>query len=237
MGISISQTVPAKQQGVVLLVALLFLVVLSLLGVGASRMVASEERMSRYMREYNTAFQAGEAALRDARDDIDGYLAPDSSGASRKKAQPRIDGAVGFLPDCSFGLCLYDKSEATRPWTDKTKWANAAEYGKYSGRSPLPSSNIVGKAAGDAKDENESTIDRYNNSTSGSKVTGVWQQPRYLIEAAQDSRPGSSSLQFGLKNQQVIYRITARGFGADPASQAMVQELYIAELPTIATQQ
>jgi type IV pilus assembly protein PilX len=235
MSIFITRSLPTKQRGVVLLVALLFLVVLSLLGVGASRMVASEERMSRYLREYNTAFQAGEAALRDARDDIDGYLAPDSSGVARKKARPRIDGATDFLPNCIVGLCYYNDS--VRPWTEKTKWANAVEYGRYSARSPLPSSNIVGKAAGDAKDENESTIDRYNNTTSGSKVTGVWQQPVYLIEAVPDSRPGTAGLQTGLKNQEVIYRITARGFGADPASQAMVQELYVSEVRTIATQQ
>ena len=54
---------PSRQGGVVLLVSLLFLIVLTLLGVAASRMVTGEEKMSRYLREYNTAFQAAESAM------------------------------------------------------------------------------------------------------------------------------------------------------------------------------
>lgn len=210
-----------KQTGVVLLVALLFLVVLTLLGIGASRLVTSEERMSRYLREYNSAFQAAESAMRDARDDIDGLL---STGV--KKNQPRIEGAKGFFDDCKYGLCLYDKTETARPWTNAAMWANATPYGTYSLRSPLPKSGVVGANAGGGKDENETGTARYSDPTSGSLVTGVWQQPSYLIEAIIDNRPGTNTVEFGKQNVPVVYRITARGFGADPNSTAMVQEIY-----------
>lgn len=215
------------QRGVVLLVSLLFLIVLTLLGVAASRMVTSEERQSRYLREYNTAFQASESAMRDARDDIDGILA-----TNVKKVVPRIEGLKGFTADCSYGLCSYDRSETTWPWKDETKWGKAVTYGTYSLRSPLPKSAVVGTKPGDAKNEDEATVDRYNKITDAatSSVTGVWQQPAYLIEGIRDDRPGTSSVQFGGKSPPTIYRITARGYGADPNSRAAVQEIYVSAI-------
>jgi type IV pilus assembly protein PilX len=217
-----------QQRGVVLLVALLFLVVLTLLGVGASRMVTSEERQSRYLREYNIAFQSSEAAMRDARDDIDGAY---SAGGKRNS---RIDGAKGFFADCSFGLCLYDKTEVARPWKDPLKWKDkAVSYGTYSRRSPLPQTTLSGSTnAGSAKDEDENNVSRYDDTTKNNTVNGVWQQPKYLIEAITDNRPGTSSVQFGIKSPPTVYRITAQGYGADPNSRAMVQEIYSSPVAT-----
>jgi type IV pilus assembly protein PilX len=216
-----------RQRGVVLLVSLLFLIVLTLLGVAASRMVTSEERQSRYLREYNTAFQASEAAMRDARDDIDGILA-----TGVKKVVPRIDGNKGFFPDCSYGLCQYDPSDdpTKLPWKDEAKWLKAVAYGTYSLRSPLPSSAVVGSDAGKGKNEDEVVVARYNDTTEKSAVTGVWQQPAYLVEAIPDNRPGTNSVEFGRKSPPVIYRLTARGYGADPNSRASTQEIYISPI-------
>ena len=53
-----------RQQGAVLVVGLIILVVLTLLGVQAMRSNVSQERMASNMRERNVAFQAAEAALR-----------------------------------------------------------------------------------------------------------------------------------------------------------------------------
>jgi type IV pilus assembly protein PilX len=216
-----------RQRGVVLLVSLLFLIVLTLLGVAASRMVTSEERQSRYLREYNTAFQASEAAMRDARDDIDGILA-----TGVKKVVPRIDGAKGFFADCSYGLCQYDPSDdpTKLPWKNEARWLKAVAYGTYSLRSPLPSSAVVGSNAGKGKNEDEVDVARFNDATEKSSVTGVWQQPAYLVEAIPDNRPGTNSVEFGKKNPPVIYRLTARGFGADPNSRASTQEIYISPI-------
>lgn len=53
-----------QQQGAVLIVGLIILVVLTLLGIQGMRTNVAQERMSANMRERNVAFQAAEAALR-----------------------------------------------------------------------------------------------------------------------------------------------------------------------------
>ncbi len=53
------------QQGSVLIVSLIFLVVLTLLGIASVRSTSIQERMAFNTREQNLAFQAAEAALRD----------------------------------------------------------------------------------------------------------------------------------------------------------------------------
>ena len=211
----------SQQRGVVLLVSLLFLVVLTLLGIAASRMVTSEERQSRYLREYNTAFQAAEAALRDARDDIDGLLATNVL----RTAQPRITSKTSFFTDCKYGLCEYDSSEVTRIKMDDARWTNATIYGTYTLRSPLPASAVVGVAAAGGKDSSENALTRVdNNNTRASAVTGVWQQPQYVIENIPTHKSGQSE-SVNESSIPLTYRVTARGYGADPNSRAMVQEI------------
>ena len=213
---------PSRQRGVVLLVSLLFLVVLTLLGVAASRMVVGEEKMSRYLREYNTAFQAAESAMRDAHDDVAGLF---FNGTAKN---PRIACDTLFFADCSFGQCLFDPAETAPPWMDEAKWANAVVLGTYTKRSPLPKSGVVGSdASTTSKDgQTESAVARSGGATtSTSTVTGVWKQPAYLVESIPDMRPGANSVVAGA-NPPPIYRVTARGYGADPNSRAMIQEIF-----------
>jgi type IV pilus assembly protein PilX len=217
---------PSRQRGVVLLVSLLFLIVLTLLGVSASRMVTGEEKMSRYLREYNTAFQAAESAMRDARDDVDGRYVAGGRFTSRFNAK------ASYFADCSFGQCQFDPTETAPPWMDETKWANATDYGTYSKRSPLPKSASVGTNAAGARDENEGAAVRFDAGTASSAVTGVWKQPAYLVESIPDQRPGANSVVFG-KVPPPLYRITARGYGADPNSRAMIQEVYTSSVAAL----
>ena len=58
------------QRGISLIMVLLFLIILTLVGVAASVASLSSERMARNSRDQNIALQAAEAALRDARKDI-----------------------------------------------------------------------------------------------------------------------------------------------------------------------
>jgi type IV pilus assembly protein PilX len=220
----------SRQRGVVLLVSLLFLVVLTLIGVAASRMVTSEERQSRYLREYNTAFEAAEAALRDARDEIVPALATNSNfntGGPAGKTASRVQKDINFTAACTAGLCIYD--DINPAWQDPVRLANAVTYGTYTLRSPLPKSNVVGTAVtgNSGKDETGASTNRFRQlGTENSAVTGVSKQPIYLIEAIRDKRPGASA-EFNSKiPEHFLYRITARGFGADPNSQATVQEIY-----------
>jgi type IV pilus assembly protein PilX len=59
-----------RQQGVALIVALIFLAVLAILGVTIARNSSMEERMAGNTRDRDLAFQAAESALRDAEDDL-----------------------------------------------------------------------------------------------------------------------------------------------------------------------
>jgi type IV pilus assembly protein PilX len=214
-----SHNPPHHQSGVVLIVALLFLVVLTILGTAASRMVTSEERMSRFAREFNIAFQAAEAALRDARDELNPLLLGDVQGGQNNRI---IDS--NFTADCQFGLCRYDANQT--PWKDAAKWDRAVPYGTYSSRSPLPKSGTVGQNASDALDDSGSTTTRFDTTTRTARSSGVYDQPKYMIELV-PYRPPSASAGFGLKSPPEIYRVTARGFGADPNTRAMVQEVFL----------
>lgn len=63
-------SVSSRQQGVALIVALVFLGVLALLGVTIARNSSMEERMAGNTRDRDLAFQAAEAALKDAEADL-----------------------------------------------------------------------------------------------------------------------------------------------------------------------
>ncbi len=111
-----------RQRGATLLVGLLFLVILTLLGLSAALINKTDERMARNSRDRNTAHFAAESALRDARNDI---FRPDS----------RIQGATGATATCGSGnykgLCL-PASGTNRPvweiYLDNT--AHSVGYGE-----------------------------------------------------------------------------------------------------------
>jgi len=56
------------QRGAVLVISLLILLLLTIIGITAMRTTTMEEKMAGNLRDQNLAFQAGEAALRDAED-------------------------------------------------------------------------------------------------------------------------------------------------------------------------
>lgn len=60
----------ANQRGVTLIVALIFLAILMLLGVTVAQTSSMEERMAGNTRDRDLAFQAAEAALKDAEADL-----------------------------------------------------------------------------------------------------------------------------------------------------------------------
>lgn len=67
-----SKAAKRVQRGAALLAALIFLVVLTIIGVGVVGTTTTEEKMARNFRDNDTAFAAAEAALRDAELRING---------------------------------------------------------------------------------------------------------------------------------------------------------------------
>lgn len=91
-----------SQKGVALVTGLIFLVVLTLISVAAIRSTSLEERMAGNARDQNIAFQAAEAAVRDAMKSLGTGVPP----------------ASGFVVGCAAGLCENDP--ITPVWTTIT---------------------------------------------------------------------------------------------------------------------
>jgi len=94
------------QMGVALVTALIFLIILTLLGVTAMQTTTLEEKMAGNVRDLNLAFQAGEAALREGEQRLQAAVLPD------------FDGADG----------LHQPGDLAQPnlWQQETIWNSAA---------------------------------------------------------------------------------------------------------------
>lgn len=106
------------ERGAVLLTGLVFLVVLTLLGVSTMSINALEERMAGNTRDLNIAFQAAESGLRDAELDILKNISPSS----------------GFDATCANGLCMPPSSSTSL--AQNIDWNDASitrQYGAHTG--------------------------------------------------------------------------------------------------------
>lgn len=91
-----------RERGISLVIVLLLLIAMSLLGVAVLRSSAMQERMSANLRDRGIAFQAAEAALRYAQEDIlgAGMLDPDDAWDVRI---PTLDDCVLHVSVCPPG--------------------------------------------------------------------------------------------------------------------------------------
>jgi type IV pilus assembly protein PilX len=188
-----------RQRGAVLVISLLFLVILTILGVTAMTTTTFEERMAGNTRDVGLAFQAAEAALRDARRDINGIVVP-GFAAPRN---PPVSGKTGFGDgtDVDNGTCT------------ATGLCRPTPYVATTGIPPATLSVNMQAAPSVA----------YGAYTGAPALAGVSAQPRYVIEALclprHDDTLGATHCNF--------YRITARGYGGNPNTQVTVQELFL----------
>jgi type IV pilus assembly protein PilX len=192
-----------SQRGAVLIVALMFLVILTMLGVTAMTGTTMELRVANNTRDSGVAFQAAEAALRDARNDIIGQALP--NGVPRNPPMHLSSfGNGGADNTCNSaggreGLC--------RP-NGYARVVNAV-------LPPPPSVDMKGLPSV-----------QYGTYTGARLFTGVVRQPRYIIELfglpAYQESIGST----GAPNW-VFYRITARGYGGNPNTEVTLQEVFI----------
>ncbi len=116
-----SAILASRQRGVSLVIVLVFLIMMSLLGVTAMRTAGIEEKMSGNERDRQLAFEAAEAALRDAEIDV----------------QDNVTSAAPFDSACTGGLCLPANGGAAVAAT--TNWAGAVPrpYGSRTGANAL----------------------------------------------------------------------------------------------------
>ncbi len=97
------------QHGAALIVALIFLLVMTVIGTTAMRASTMQERMAGNIRDVNVSFQAAEAALREAEDfllnaallpnfnDTNGFYEVNSPARPDWRANPLAAGGGGFI--------------------------------------------------------------------------------------------------------------------------------------------
>jgi type IV pilus assembly protein PilX len=118
----------ARQSGMSLFPALMFLLVLSVIGIAALNSTLMQEKMVSNTKDTNLAFQAAEAGLRDAEADV----------------VKNITGGTVFSSSCAGGLCTPPSTWPTPSSLDISKaidWTNSGltrSYGVYTSSAPLP---------------------------------------------------------------------------------------------------
>lgn len=199
------------QAGAALITGLIFLVVLSMIGVTAARMSTLEERMSGNMRDRSLAMQAAERALRDAETDLRNILL---TGTAPPVAPARLCPAAD--PAC------FVEGGSPVPYEFATNCngsANVRDNGLCSqGAAPdvlpaivnntsiqWPSGFTLDMTAGDQ------TV-AYGTYTGAANIPGLSAQPRYAIEA----------LFIGVQMLD-YYRIWVRAQGVSPNTVVWLQ--------------
>jgi type IV pilus assembly protein PilX len=229
------QTNFIDQAGAALITSLIFLTVLTILGMSTLGTALLESRMSGNSRDRNLAFQSAEIGLRDAELYIrdSGRIVGLTEEAYDNEAG--CDGTAGHechAQDCKFGLCYNGGTMATdgtawyggsnEVWLREAMWTNALQYAHDASVVGEAGKKIVGYG-------NEEEITVLNEATGNcGQILGncnysqpdelplVRRQPEYLIEAFQKDVGGS----------RYYYRITVRGYGMRSGTRVLVQEVY-----------
>jgi type IV pilus assembly protein PilX len=106
-----------RQRGTALIIAMLFLVILGMLGVTTMTATTLEERMAGNTRDRDLAMQAAEAALRDAERDL----------TNTAVTAGRVLTLANFVAACTAGLCTEGATILTNI-DDPTKSAYFTQY-------------------------------------------------------------------------------------------------------------
>jgi type IV pilus assembly protein PilX len=189
----------ASQRGAVLIVSLLFLVVLTMLGVTAMTSTTFEERMAGNARDAAVAMHAAESALGKART----WFPLGSTPA-----------AGNFAPASANGVC-------TAGFCKPRIYKNASDRAPLGTVLPAIPSNVDWSERADSG----STTLAFAGSTDPLRLRGVSRQARYIIEMfCMDLALGSIS---GPTDSCRFWRFTAVGFGRNPNTQVTVQEVFL----------
>jgi type IV pilus assembly protein PilX len=218
-----------SQRGATLIVAILFLLVITVLGISSWQMSNGEEKMAGLTRDRQLAFEAAEAALRDAEHDIRGKCATNSVCASRavpidskRLAFPLTpkDPATPVMCQAD-GLCTAQKSDGGR------NIANVPVAILRCGPNGPSSSCVSGQSISyGTYTRTAGTATSYMPNSSGLMAQRLAFAPRYTIQAACLGRgPGDGSCDV----KSVFYIVTAIGFGQRPNTEVVLQTFYQTE--------
>jgi type IV pilus assembly protein PilX len=123
-----------NSQGSVLIVSLVFLLLLTIVGVSAMNMTNLEEKMTGNFRDHDMAFQTAEAALLDAESYVE-----DTFDIDRALTSPACSGSSCYTDECDDGLCFHGEftsssapvnncsNGTTKEWEDNAIWSDTAK--------------------------------------------------------------------------------------------------------------
>ena len=134
-----STRISNHQRGAALLVALMFLIVLTLLGLAAMRGTTLEERMAGGSRDYNVALQAAEATLRDAETDLKGSGVTVGRSITVSSFPIALIGAATPYGCNTAGLCIIDNEFRQLYNSASVSWSGTSTtvYGAYTGATAI----------------------------------------------------------------------------------------------------
>ena len=188
--------VSARQRGFSLITTLILLMVVSGLGIAASQMVLMSERTSRFDRDAQIAFQAAEAALVDAEIDIQGPNTFERQRMDKFEPKSQVNFSAGCGTDKLRGLCA--PAEAGQ----KPVWYQVDFTEESANDKTVQFGDFTGRkfAVG---------------------ATGIRPEiaPRYIVEVIPNPTPAASPA-------DVLYRITAMGFGPRKKTQIVLQVVF-----------
>lgn len=211
---------PARQQGSVLIIALVLMVAMTLLALGTGFSTLSEEKSARAFRDGSIAFNAAEDATRRVQQQLLDTIARTPS-----------------LPACSaLATSSYAPASGTKGWCQATGTTDYLIAMTISG-STTPLLNSLGFSA---TDNRAATFSSWASSVSGTSTASTESiiAPKYFVEVLTAKNPNSEmagsslsgNLNFNEANTQSNtvkqYRVTARGFGPErlignPATQTI----------------
>lgn len=199
-----------KQSGVALVVVLVFMLALTGLGLMSARLALGGETLARNQLDHEVAFQAAEAALRDAERDL--LLAPGASpaGARCLRGKDRDSGprTVDFTGDCLRGQC--GRNLAREGAVDFSTGSTAREVWWPSDTGGLWNDDVKTKPAAPGQNCDFTGAVPLGTFTGTLPIQAVARQPEYLIEYVD-------------RGSVILYRVTARGFGYREASEVVLQ--------------
>jgi type IV pilus assembly protein PilX len=215
------------ESGFSLIVSLMMLIVIIILGISASQMAINEERGSRNDRDRQIAFQAAEAALKDAESEIYGTTGslctvPGQLNVGRMRAttstcfnEHNVNGyALGCSAPPNNGLCLDNPATPTVPAYLDSANVDFAKDARGAGNN-----HTVAYGTFTLK----SYATQQTSSTYATQPLSAY-PPRYIIEAVIKNTSVDGATDNGGYYPN-MFRVTAMGFGANPNSQVVLQTI------------
>jgi type IV pilus assembly protein PilX len=163
-----------RQRGAVLVLGLVFLMMLTIMGVAAYSVATQEEKMSGSARDLKRAFEAAESSLRDCEAVIGGF-----------GSLPTFDGTGGMYPAAA--------TNQPSVW-ETVNWMSSTSV------------RALATALPDVRRQPGCMAEQLVT-LQGKPVDGAQSGPQQLVP-------------------EVVYRITAQGYGTYPSTTAMVQSTY-----------